>query len=65
MFLFSPVFVLYLQCLVVLGSLAGITYDQELYDESLQMYGKSKDILMRTDPVSEDLAQGRLLYVYY
>ncbi|XP_062511093.1 nephrocystin-3-like isoform X2 [Corticium candelabrum] len=40
----------------VLKSLGRIAYDQQLYDESLQLYGKLQDILMRTSPVSEDMA---------
>ncbi|XP_062511092.1 nephrocystin-3-like isoform X1 [Corticium candelabrum] len=42
----------------VLKSLGRIAYDQQLYDESLQLYGKLQDILMRTSPVSEDMATG-------
>ncbi|XP_062504700.1 uncharacterized protein LOC134181438 isoform X2 [Corticium candelabrum] len=41
----------------VLMSLASITYDQEHYEESLQMHRRLWDLLMRTSPVSENMAK--------
>ena len=47
---------------VVLMSLGRITYDQGQYHESVQMYGRSLDILMKVSPKSMKTATGRQRY---
>ena len=44
---------------VVLTSLGRITYDQGQYHESLQMFVRSLDILMKVSPKSMEMATGR------
>ena len=45
---------------VVLRALGRIAFSQGWYEESLGMYRRLRDILMRTDPNSEEMANGRL-----
>ena len=44
---------------VVLDQLGLLAFEQQQYDESLQMFGRLCDILMKTSPDSERLAAGR------
>ena len=44
---------------VVLTALGSMTFKQGLYDESLRMRWRLRDILMTTSPMSEDMATGR------
>ena len=45
---------------VVLEELSSITFDQGWYEESLGMYRRVCDILMRTAPKSKEMAIGTL-----
>ena len=36
-----------------------MTFKQGLYDESLQIRGRLRDILMTTSPMSKDMAAGK------
>ena len=45
--------------IVVLKELCRITFTQEQFNESLQMHGRVRDILMKVSPESEEMANGR------
>ena len=46
----------------MLWGLGKITFDQRQYDESLQMYGRLHDVLMKVSPKSQEMATGRRCY---